>query len=424
MRRFVMYGLALLMVMSSLAGAWAQEGQGQEKKLEKEFDKEKGKARAFGVLYDLEKHLTGMDETIAFAKEKGLDTTKLVALRNDFQSAVKDVEDITKGGSDEKLGPAVSNARRIANDFREEGRRVLGKDLDEARRRVANATARPRPVLLNETYAQRARAVLKEFDEHVAHYERIVGRLSNATDVTEAQAKLAEIKGQRPALVEALKAAATSCIAQNVPPRACNTPEKQELEALVKEIQKDFQELQKLLRNSIRGGRILEQVRGTRHLLEQMNARLDKLAEKGVDVTAYKAKLGEVDRLLTSAEDEAKAGKWDEAERDLKAAHEALRSILKDLGKEQREFLKDLREEKKENVTARIKERKEEVKERRENVTERLKEQRENRTERRENIREEGKERREEMTERRENRTEKREEMKERLENRSRVVVR
>ncbi|MEK6977643.1 MAG: hypothetical protein AABX40_04485, partial [Candidatus Hydrothermarchaeota archaeon] len=327
MRRFVMFGLALLMLMSSMATAWAQEGQGQEKKLEKEFDKEKGKARAFGVLYDLEKHLAGMDETIAFAKEKGLDTTRLVALRNDFQSAVKDVEDITKGGSDEKLGPAVSNARRIANDFREEGRKVLGKDLDEARRRVGNATARPRPEILNETYAHRARAILQEFDAHVAQYEKLIGRLSNATDVTEAQAKLAEIKGQRPALVEALKAAAASCIAQNMPPGRCNTPEKQELEALVKDIQKDFQELQKLLRNSIRGGRILEQVRGIRHLLEQVDERLDRLAEKGVDVTAYKAKLGEVDRLLTSAADEAKAGKWDEAERDLKAAHEALRSI-------------------------------------------------------------------------------------------------
>lgn len=410
MRRFVMYGLTLLMVMSSLAGAWAQEGQGQEKKLEKEFDKEKGEARAFGVLYDLQKHLAGMDETIAFAKEKGLDATKLVALRAEFQSAVKDVEDITKGGSDEKLGPAVSRARKIANDFREEGRRVLGKDLDEARRRVGNATAKPMPAILNETYAHKARAMLQEFDAHVAHYEKLIGRLSNATDVADAQAKLAEIKGQRPALVEALKAAATSCIAQNMPPGRCNTPEKQELDALVKEIQKDFQELQRLLQNSIRGGRILEQVRGTRHLLEQVNARLDKLAEKGVDVTAYKAKLGEVDRLLTSAEDEAKAGKWNEAERDLKAAHEALRSILKDLGKEQREFLKDLREEKRENVTARLKERKEEVKERRENVTERPKEKRE-----------ELKERKENMTERRE---ERREELKERRENVSRVVVR
>lgn len=403
MRRFVIFGLALLMIMGGLATAWAQEGQGLGK----------AKAKAIGVLYDLEKHLAGMDEAIAFAREKGLDTTKLVALRDEFQSAVKDVEDVTKGASDEKLGPAVSNARRTANDFREEGRRVLGKDLDEARRRVGNATARPMPALLNETYALRARAILQEFDAHVANYERAIERLSNATDVTEAQAKLAEIKGQRPALEAALQAAAASCMAQNVPPGRCNTPEKQQLDALEKEIQKDFQELQRLLQNSIRSGRILEQVRSTRHLVEQVDDRLDGLAEKGVDVTAYKAKLGEVDRLLTSAEEEARAGKWDEAERDLKAAQEALRSILKDLGKERRELLKELREEKRENATARLEEKREEQKERKENRTERreeVREQRGNTTEGLGDLREERKERREEL----------REELKERRENASR----
>ena len=415
MRRFVIFGLALLMLMSSLATAWAQEGQGQEKV----------KAKASGVLYDLERHLAGMDEAIAFAREKGLDTTRLVALRDEFQSAVKDVEDITKGGSDEKLGPAVSNARRIANDFREEGHRVLGKDLDEARKRAENATRTANPALLNETYAHKARAVLQEFDAHVAQYEKVIEKLSNRT---EAQAKLAEIKGKRPALETALQAAASSCMAQNVPPGRCNTPEKQRLESLEKEIQKDFQELQRLLRDSMKGGRILEQVRETRHLLEQVDERLDRLAEKGVDVTAYRAKLGEVDRLLTSVEEEARAGKWGEAERDLKAAQEALRSVLKDLGKEQREVLKNLTEARRENVTARIKEKREELKERRENATERLKERKENITAQMKDLREERKERLEELKEKRENATERlkerKEETRERLENRSRVVVR
>ncbi|MBI5253426.1 MAG: hypothetical protein HY930_03390, partial [Euryarchaeota archaeon] len=88
------------------------------------------------AIFQLKRHLLGMDEVIKFAKEHNVSTAKLEELRNNFASVIEKMEQAVASEEKDPLGRYVSEAVKIAKDFREEGRKLLGNKADEARERV------------------------------------------------------------------------------------------------------------------------------------------------------------------------------------------------------------------------------------------------------------------------------------------------
>jgi hypothetical protein len=382
----------------------------------KALEVEGRRSRALGVLYDLQRHSAGMQAVIDLAQEKGLDTSELVALKEKFDAVVSEVEKFLSDGGEGNLGQLVSEARRIANDFRKEARALLADHLDEAQRRVANETSADRPELrerLAEHYAHRLRHLLKNYVHHVVRAQKLIHRLEKTgADVTEAQAKLDEIKAQKEPLIQAIKATVAACREQGVPYAECDAPEKERLGEMLAGLKEDFHELNEILRETKKGLKeraMVQAFHRIRATVAHLEERLRKAEEEGVDVAVYLAQLAEVNRLLDSAEEKAKNGDIKGAKEDLRAAHKALKEILKDLKKERKELLRDLKRDRAkrlELIKKQATERKDVLRALQEKRKEELKRLREEAREKREALRKEAEERREALRDRAEERKE------------------
>lgn len=322
---------------------------------EKEF-KKKVKDAEFPVkkrtaIFQLKRHLLGMDEVIKFAKEHNVSTAKLEELRNNFASVIEKMEQVVASEDKDPLGRYVSEAVKIAKEFREESRKLLGNKVDEARERVKKGTEEDRnKTLINESdriRAEEATHGLNSFDAHVENSQKKIDRLAlSGLKVEAAQKKLNEIKAKRPALVNAINAYINSCQGK---PLRCDNPEHEQLK---KDIRKEFKELDEILKEIRQGEKILHLAEKLERAIAGAESTLKKAEEKGQDVAAYRAKLGEIRRILEDAKKKADAGDIKSAAEDLRSGHVALTNVLKDLARAKKEFLKELKEEKKEEKKA------------------------------------------------------------------------
>lgn len=321
--------------------------------------KEKIKNAEFPVkkrtaIFQLKRHLLGMDEVIRFAKEQNVSTAKLEELRNSFASVIEKMEQVVADEEKDSLGRYVSEAVKIAKDFREESRKLLGNKADEARERVRKATEEDRNrTLANESdriRAEEATHGLNSFDAHVENSQKKIDRLLKVgLNASEAQSKLNEIKAKRPALVDAINAFVSSCQGK---PLRCDNPEHDRLKKIKEDIRKEFKELDDVLKEIRQGERILHLAEQLERAIARAEETLKKAEKSGQDVTVYRAKLNEIKGILKSAEKKASAGDVSGATGDLRSGHVALTNILKDLARAQKEFLKELKEEKKEEKRA------------------------------------------------------------------------
>lgn len=302
------------------------------------------------VIFQLKRHLLGMEEVIKFAKEQNITTTKLEELRNNFASVIEKMEQVVAGEEKDPLGRYVSEAVKIAKEFREESRKLLGNKAEEAKERVKKATEEDRnKTLVNESdriRAEEATHTLNAFDAHVENSQKNIDRLAAAgLKVETAQKKLNEIKTKRAALVNAINAFVSSCQGK---PLRCDNPEHDRLKKIKEDIRKEFKELDEVLKEIHQGERILHLAGQLERAIARAGETLKKAEEKGQDVTVYRAKLNEIRKILNNAKEKANAGNVREAMNDLRSGHVALTNVLKDLAKTKKEFLKELREKRKE----------------------------------------------------------------------------
>ncbi len=301
------------------------------------------------VIFQLKRHLLGMDEVIKFAKEHNVSTAKLEELRNNFASVIEKMEQAVASEEKDPLGRYVSEAVKIAKEFREESRKLLGNKVDEARERVKKGTEEDRNrTLINESdriRAEEATHGLNSFDAHVENSQKNIDRLALAgLKVETAQKKLNEIKAKRPALVDAINAFVNSCQGK---PLKCDNPEHERLKEIREDIRKEFKELDEILKETRQGEKIIHLAEKLERAIAGAEGTLKKAEEKGQDVAAYRAKLVEIRRILEDAKKKADAGDIKSAAEDLRSGHVALTNVLKDLARAKKEFLKELKEEKK-----------------------------------------------------------------------------
>lgn len=301
------------------------------------------------VVYQLKKHLIGMDAVIGFATELNMSTARLEELRSDFNAEIENIEQLSSSGEKDPLGRHVAEARRIANEFRQASHELLGDEVGAARERVKEAIAEDKDGILAEeadkNRAEQGSHGLKSFDSHVENAQRKIDRLANAGyNVDAAQEKLDEIADKRPALVEATEAFINSCLGK---PLKCDNAEHERLKELRKEIREEFKELNEIIKKIRQAERIAHLIAKLESAIDRAENRLAKAEEKGMDVTVYKAKLEEIKNILDGANSKAEAGDIKGAVADIRAGHVALTNVLKELAKERRAFLKELREKKK-----------------------------------------------------------------------------
>lgn len=306
------------------------------------------------ILYQLKKHLIGMDAVIEFAGELGNDTTGLEELRDEFKTVIENIEGVLSSEEKDPLGRHVAEARKIANEFRKTSNELLEDKVGEARERVRKAIAEDKDGVLAEE-ADKIRAEegthgLRSFDAHVENAQRKIDRLVKVGfNVREAQEKLEEIKDNRPALVEATDAFINSCLGK---PLSCDNEEHDKLKELRKEIRGEFKELDDIIKKIRKGERIAHLAAKLERAIDRAENKLTKAEEKGLDITVYRAKLEEIKRILDNARGKAEAGDIKGAMVDIRSGHVALTNVLKELAKERREFLRELREKKKAEKSA------------------------------------------------------------------------
>jgi ElaB/YqjD/DUF883 family membrane-anchored ribosome-binding protein len=322
-------------------------------KFEEEFKKKIRKinfpVKKRTIVYQLKKHLIGMDAVIEFAGELGKNTTELEELRNEFNTVIENIEGVLSSDEKDPLGRHVAAARRIANEFRKKSKELLGDEVDEARERVRKAIAEDREgILAREADKIRAEEYshgLNSFDAHVRNAQKKINRLIKAgLNVSEAEEKLEEIRDKRPALVEAIEAYVNSCRGK---PLTCDNEEHRELRELRREIRGEFKELDGIIKKIRQGERIAHLAAKLERAIDRAENKLAKAEEKGLDVTVYRVKLEEIRKILGSARSKAEAGDVKGAMLDIRSGHVALTNVLKELAKERREFLKELKEKKK-----------------------------------------------------------------------------
>ncbi len=320
----------LMVVMSTIGVAIAQT---EEDSTRKELKGKRLLHRYNVVFRQAEQSRIGMEAVIAYVDELGNDSAGLVEIKDNFVAKVGELKTAAEGNDFTGFKGAMEDIRGLIKEFKDESHSILGTDVGEARTRVAEAIQDNREYLDSlVTEINKARGELEEeaIDEAAeAAEEKVKKAKGQGADVTELQAKLDEIKEKREDLKTKIDAAIESC--GDVGLGVCDTPEAQEYKALRQEIKDDFKALRDIARATGMKNKISKGIAAANKVLERANARLATAEERGVDVTAVKAKLDEVERLLDSAQEKLDAGDYEGATAELKAARTAFVSSMKEM---------------------------------------------------------------------------------------------
>jgi|GEM_PF-5296206 DNA repair exonuclease SbcCD ATPase subunit len=293
------------------------------------------------AFYQMETLRIGMDEVIEYAQEINASTEKLEELRDEFVSKATELNESAEKGDLKEFNSVLADIREIVKEFRLESHKVLGDKVGEAQVRVAQALQENRDYLLSlvENIAKsRKEADLEVVDKALGDAEKKVDKLKEkGANVTPLKIELKKIKEKREALREKLDAAIESC--KGVGLEQCNTTEAKEYKALKEEIKREFKELREASKKTWNVVALSNIVRASENIVEKAKERLEKLEERGIDVTVPLAKLDQIQEMLDSVEGKLQTGEYDEAIEELKAARDAFRSI----GREISEAIKEAR---------------------------------------------------------------------------------
>ncbi len=320
----------LMVVMSTIGVAIAQtEGDSTRKEI-----KGKRLLHRYNVVFrQAEQSRIGMEAVIAYVDELGNDSAGLVEIKDNFVATVGELKTVAEGNDFTGFKGAMEDIRGLIKEFKDESHSILGTDVGEARTRVAEAIQDNREYLdslVKEINKARGELEEEAIDEAAeAAEEKVEKAKGQGADVTELQAKLDEIKEKREDLKTKIDAAIESC--GDVGLGVCDTPEAQEYKTLKQEIKDDFKALKDIARATGMKNKITKGITAANKVLERANARLATAEERGVDVTAVKAKLDEVERLLDSAQEKLDAGDYEGATSELKAARTAFVSSMQEM---------------------------------------------------------------------------------------------
>jgi len=290
-----------------------------------------------------------MDAVIDYAQEINASTDKLIELRDEFVAKEAELNQTATEGDFAGFKGVLAHVRGIVKEFRIESHTVLGDNIGEAKVRVANAWQENREylrTLVDNISKSKKEADLEKVEEAIEDAEEKVEKLEERGDnVTPLKEKIEEIKEKKEALREKLEEAIESC--EGVGLGACNTTEAEEYRALRDEIKQEFRELREIAKDTGRKVAIARVIEASEKIIEKTKERLEKLGERGVDVTVPLAKLEEVEGLLDAAEEKYEAGDYEGAMEDLKAVRKAFKSVRKEIRENIKEKLETLREQRK-----------------------------------------------------------------------------
>jgi len=320
----------LMVVMSTIGVAVAQS---EDDSTRKEIKGKRLLHRYNVVFRQAEQSRIGMEAVIAYVDESGSDSTGLVGIKDNFVAKVADLKVAAEADDSDAFKTGTEDIRGLIKEFKDESRSALGTDVGEARTKVAKAIQDNREYLdslVEDINKARGELEKEAIDEAVEEAEEKSEKAKDrGTDTAEVQAKLEEIKQMRADLKTKIEAAVASCGDTGL--RACDTPEAQEYKALKEEIKDEFKNLKEIARATGRKNKITKGIEAATKVLGKADERLTKAEERGADVTAARAKLEEVERILDSALEKYEAGDYEGAIDDLTAARKAFATTFREI---------------------------------------------------------------------------------------------
>lgn len=299
-------------------------------KVESEIKRDKRlQHRCNVVFHQMERLRIGMDEVINYAEEIDANAGKLIILRDEFVSKAAELNETAAQGDLTRFKGVLAHIRGIVKEFRLEAHSVLGDKVGEAQVRVATALQENKEylqTLIDNIAKSRKDADLKAMDDAIEDADDKVKKLEEkGVNITQLKEKLEEVEEKREALKEKLDAAIESCVGVGL--GACNTTEAQEYRAIKEEIKQEFRELREISRVTGMSLRIAKALEASEKVVERAKKRLERAEERGMDVTVEKAKLGQVEEILSESKEKLEAGDFEGALKELTAAREAYESI-------------------------------------------------------------------------------------------------
>lgn len=285
------------------------------------------------ALLPIEKHRVGMEALIGYVQAQGKDASELVTLKDNFISLGDQLKAAAEANDYKKGMSIVSQMKGTVTDFKSEVKQlVAGNEI--AAKDALNAALEQNSdyfdsLVTDAREAQRDRN-LELFDLANA---RAQGRLDKAKekgiDVSALQAKLDEIKELRSRLVDSMNTGIASCKGEGL--GKCNTPEAAEYKALKQEIKNKYKELAELAKGTGQSQRVAAAVTKARQIIANGEKMLGSTEQRGIDVSAEKAKLSEIKALVDSAEAKYKNNDLAGAKEELKKAQEKFNALKNDV---------------------------------------------------------------------------------------------
>lgn len=247
--------------------------------------------------------------------ELGLDTAELEAIKNDLYSTIADAGSATTKDQYEQI---LEKSKGLVSDFREKARALEGFDQTKAQEYIDKALADNKDYL-SGIEAERNKAcattVLTRFDVFIENTAKVLKEMEEAG--TDPQI-IANLKYKLDLLIK-MRADLQSALDSG--DRTKFLAVEQAFKDLMRELKLKGNIVRVIARNLF--GQQVSRLAIYRNIVKQAEARLDKLAQSGVDTTGLQAKLDEVKAKLDDAEAALRDAKQKWSEKDYSGAKEA-----------------------------------------------------------------------------------------------------
>jgi uncharacterized protein YlxP (DUF503 family) len=250
-------------------------------------------------------------------------------LRDKYISYKTDLEAAAKDNNIKEARSIIDQMRDVISEFRLSVKAYLGNDTEDAKAAV-NASLQENEDYINSLITQ-ARETRRDRNMEIFDLanskadERIDFWSGNGVNMSEARAKLDEIKEKREQLLNVMNDAINSC--EGIGIGKCNNTDVQEYRALKDEIRGDYKELRDIIRQSVIGHRISMALNNADRIISNAEERLNRAEERGFNVTDLKEKLDDIKSIVESARTKYNNGDYEGAIEDLKSAREEFRNL-------------------------------------------------------------------------------------------------
>gem|GEM_PF-5181085 len=278
----------------------------------------------------IEKYRIGMEAVIDYVDELGKDSSQLVTYKDQFKALTSDLEGAADEDDEISYNSTISEMKDVVTSFSQEARAQVGNNAEEARARIESAWEE------NEDYlyslVKEARELHRDrntelFDYCTAKAEDVIEKLeAQEYDVDEVKEKLDEIEGKRKEFIDVMNDVIEACSDKWIG-ECKETPEAEAYSELRDELIEDFEELRDLIYEAVLGSVITK----GEEVLTNAEEALASAEEKGIDVTAEKAKLGDVRSLFEDAKAEYEQKNYEEVVDLLRSASDLFNELREEV---------------------------------------------------------------------------------------------